>query len=135
MKRTLHSQAHVKNAVLGVQVASSKTGVIVDRFNYRDAILHLLVTNVTGTPTGQSIAVKVQHSDTDTAGDFVDADVQGIETTLTVTGDEGELHLNLDGFKQYIRVVVDASFTGGTTPKADVVGTFVLGNMVSNPTR
>lgn len=134
MNRTLHSTAHVKNAVLGVQVASSKTGEVIDRFNYRDAILHVAVANVTGAPTATAINVKVQHSDTDVAGDFVDANVQGITTQLS-TDSEGELHLNLDGFKQFVRVVVDAQFTGGTTPKADVVGTLVLGNMVSNPER
>lgn len=135
MNRVLHSTAHVKNAVLGIQVTSAKTGVAIDRFNYRDAILHVAVDNVTGAPTAKNIEVKVQHSDTDVAGDFVDADIQGIDTVLEVADAEGELHLNLDGFKQYVRVVVAASYTGGTAPKADVIGTLVLGNMVSNPVR
>lgn len=133
MNRTLHSTANVKNAVFGSQV-STKTGEAIDRFNYRDAILHAVVGNVTGTPTAQKVVLKVQHSDTATAGDFVDAEIQGIESVLTIE-QEGELHLNLDGFKQFVRVVATATFTGGTTPKADVIGTIVLGNMVSNPVR
>lgn len=134
MNRVLHSTANVKNAVLGVQTAATKTGDVIDRFNYRDAILHAVVANVTGAPTATSVALKIQHSDTDVPGDFVDANIQGIASVLTVT-DQGELHVNLDGFKQYVRVVATATFTGGTTPKADIVGTLVLGNMVSNPIR
>lgn len=134
MNRTLHSSAHVVNAVLGVQVAATKTGEVVDRFNYRDAILHAVVANVTGAPTGKEVTLKLQHSDTDVAGDFVDADIQGVPSTLVVA-ESGELHVNLDGFKQYVRVVASANFTGGTAPKADIVGTLVLGNMVSNPVR
>lgn len=134
MNRTLHSSAHVKNAVLGVQVAATKTGDIIDRSNYRDAILHAFVANVTGAPTAQEVTLTVQHSDTDQTADFVDADIQGINSVVTVV-DEGELHLNLDGFKQFVRVVATASFTGGTAPKADIVGTLVLGNMISNPER
>jgi uncharacterized protein with PIN domain len=134
MNRTLHSAAHVKNAVLGTQVAATKTGDAIDRFNYRDAILHALVANVTGAPTAQELTIKIQHSDTDVAGDFVDAAIQNIPSTLTVTG-EGELHVNLDGFKQYVRVVASLNFTGGTSPKADVIVTAVLGNMYSNPER
>jgi hypothetical protein len=134
MNRVLHSTANVKNALLGVQVATTKTGDIIDRFNYRDAIIHGLVANVTGTPTAQEVEFKLQHSETDVAGDFVDVNIQGIQSAFTVTAD-GELHVNLDGFKQYIRVVATANFTGGTTPKADLVGTVVLGNIVSNPVR
>lgn len=134
MNRTLHSTANVKNAVLGVQVAATKTGEVIDRFNYRDLILHGLVANVTGAPTAQEVTFKLQHSDTDVSADFVDVDIQGIQSVLTVA-EEGELHVNLDGFKQYVRVVVNANFTGGTSPKADIVGTAVLGNMVANPVR
>jgi hypothetical protein len=134
MNRVLHSTANVKNGVLGIQVAASKTGDVIDRFNYRDAIVHVLAANVTGAPTAQEVTVKIQHSDTELAGDFVDAAVQGVPTALTVA-QEGELHVNLDGLKQYIRIVANVAFTGGTTPKADIVGTVVLGNMVSNPVR
>lgn len=135
MNRTLHSSAHVKNAVLGIQVATTKTGDIVDRFNYRDAILHVQVANVTGTPTAKEVTLKLQHSDTDVTGDFVDVDIQGIASTIVTAEDEAELHINLDGFKQYVRVVATTAYTGGTAPKADVIGTFVLGNMVTNPVR
>lgn len=134
MNRTLHSTAHLTNAVLGIQVSATKTGEVIDRDNYRDAVLHVLVANVTGTPTAQEVVVKLQHSDTTTTGDFVDVDVQGIKSDLTVT-ESGELHVNLDGFKRFIRVVANANFTGGTTPKADIVGTVALGNMVTNPVR
>lgn len=134
MNRTLHSTAHVKNAVLGVQVASSKQGNIIDRTNYRDAILHVVVDNITGSPTATDITITLQHSDTDQSADFEDVNIQGIPSVLDVDGaGEAELHLNLDGFKQYVRVVVSANFTGGTSPKADVVGTLVLGNMEYNP--
>jgi len=135
MNRVLHSTANVKNAVLGVQVTAPQTGASVDRFNYRDAILHVLVANVTGAPTAKSVAVKVQHSETDVPGDFVDVVIQGQAGEIVVTDTEGELHLNLDGFKQYVRVIATPAFTGGTTPKADIVGTIVLGNKVSNPVR
>lgn len=135
MNRTLHSNAHVKNFLVGSQVATTKTGDVIDRFNYRDAIVHLLVTNVTGTPTAKEVTLKLQHSDTDVSADFVDVDIQGITSTIVTEENEAELHLNLDGFKQYVRVIATTSYTGGTAPKADIIGTIVLGNMVSNPVR
>lgn len=135
MNRTLHSNAHVKNAVLGIQVESNQTGEVIDRFNYRDLILHGLVANVTGEPTSRKVTLKLQHSDTDVPDDFVDVNIEGIKSVLTIKEGEGELHVNLDGFKQYIRVVANVKFTGGTTPKADIVCTAVLGNMVANPVR
>lgn len=138
MNRTLHSNAHVKTGLLVVQSGATATtkGTEIDRFNYRDAIIHANVANATGTPTKTAVNFKLQHSDTTTDGDFVDVDIQGIESTFAVDKEgEAELHVNLDGFKQYIRVVATAALTGGTTPKVDVIGTVVLGNMVSNPVR
>lgn len=134
MNRTLHSNATVKTAVLG-SGSGSKTGTIIDRMNYRDAIVHIAVANVTGNPDGTEVAVKVQHSETDKASDFVDADIQNIRSSFTATEEQNELHLNLDGFKQYIRIVTDTKFNGGTAAGADIIGTVVLGNMVSNPVR
>lgn len=133
MKRVLHSNATVKNGLVAVQ-AATKTGEVIDRFNFRDAIVHGLVTNVTGTPTATEVTFKVQHSDTDVTGDFKDAVIQGHATSVVINS-EGELHLNLDGFKQYIRIVATANFTGGTSPKADLVATVVLGNPVTMPGR
>ena len=64
-----------------------------------------------------------------------DADIQNIRSSFTATEEQNELHLNLDGFKQYIRIVTDTKFNGGTAAGADIIGTVVLGNMVSNPVR
>lgn len=126
MNKTLVQHATVKNALFGVDVASTKTGEIIDRDAQRDAIIHAVAVT-TGSPTATSIELKLQHSDTEVTGDFVDAVIQGQETALTIDA-EGELHVNLEGFKRYIRVVANASFTGGTTPKATIVATAVLGN-------
>lgn len=134
MNRVLHSNATVVNGLLAVQVATTKTGEAIDRNNFRDAIVHGLVSGVTGAPTATEVTFKVQHSDTTTTGDFVDADIQGVASTFVIV-EEGELHINLDGFKRYVRIVATAKFTGGSTPKADLVSTVVLGNPLAMPGR
>jgi hypothetical protein len=136
MKRTLVQHATVKNAVVGIDVASSKTGVIIDRDGFRDGILHVILDNVTGSPTAVDVTVKLQHSDTDQPADFADVDVQGVTTvtqSLTAAGEETELHINLEGLKRYVRAVVSANLTGGTSPKVNVIGTLVLGNAENLP--
>lgn len=130
MRKTLVQQANVKSALVGIGVATSKTGTVIDRGGYRDGILHVVLGDVTGTPTATDVTVKLQHSDNGT--DFVDVDVQhvvAVTESLKAAGEQTELHLNLEGFKQFVRVVATAKLTGGTTPKVDVIGTLVIGNI------
>ena len=126
MNKTLVQHATVKNVLFGADVAATKTGEIIDRDAKRDAIIHAVAVT-SGAPTSTAIELKLQHSDTEVTGDFVDADIQGQATAFTIDA-EGELHVNLEGFKRYIRVVATASFTGGTSPKATIVASAVLGN-------
>lgn len=131
MKRTLVQHATVKNAVVGIDVSTSKTGTIIDRDGFRDGILHVILADVTGSPTAVDVTVKLQHSDTDQPSDFTDVNVQGVASvtqSLTAAGEETELHINLEGLKRYVRAVVTANLTGGTSPKVNVIGTLVLGN-------
>jgi hypothetical protein len=122
--------------VIGVapapRVAGSVNGVVIDRFGFLDAVVHLGLGVASGTPTVQGVALKLQ---TGAAADGSDmADVTGSTIpVLTVDSLQAELDINLSGYKRYIRPVITTTFTGGTTPAIPSAVTVALGNGASIP--
>lgn len=112
--------------------AGSANGIILDRFGFYDAIVHLKVGAVTGSPTAQGVALKVQTGDQSDGSDFADVTGDAI-AALTANSAEAELNLDLNPYKRYFRVVTTTTFTGGTTPAIPVAVSVVLGSPRSIP--
>ena len=112
--------------------AGTLTPIVIDRFGFEDAIVHVKVGIATGTPTAQSVTLKLQTGDAAGGSDM--ADVAG-DALAALTADNGEAELNLDlaGYKRYLQVLPTVSFTAGTTPKIPVAVTVVLGKSVTIP--
>ena len=75
---------------------------IVDLAAY-DGDIQVSLDSTSGGAGTQTLAVKVQHSDTTTAGDFTDVD-GGTFTTVTSTASAQALTLQRDDLKRYVRV-------------------------------
>jgi len=122
--------------VIGVapiaQVAGSANGVIIDRFGFLDAIVHLGLGAATGTPTAQGVSLKIQTGAVADGSDMVDVTSTTI-AALTANNLQAELDIDLSGYKRYIRAVITTTFTGGTTPAIPVAVTIALGNATNIP--
>lgn len=106
--------------------------IVIDRYAFEDAIVHLKVGTATGTPTAQSVALKMQTGDAAAGSDMADVSGDAI-AALTADNGEAELDLDLAGYKRYLQVISTVAFTAGTTPKIPVAVTVVLGKAVSIP--
>ena len=114
------------------QSAGTVNGDIIERLGFFDGVTFLSVGVASGAPSAQGVALKVQHGDAADGSDM--ADVTGATiAALTADNTTGELDLDLNSFKRYLRVVATITFTGGTAPKIPVSVSIALGNSISTP--
>ena len=113
----------LKNQV-GTPPAASSAGAVngtgIDRLGANFAILEAVTGAATGTPSTQTLDVKLQHSDAVGSGfvDFAPGGVAlaGAVAQITAINARKRKQIDLRGAKRYIRVVSTVAFTGGTTP-------------------
>jgi len=108
-------------------------GGIIDRLNYREAILGLCWAAATGTPDSGTAAVIVEQGD---AANLSDASTLfTLETALDIVTAAGakDYHLLLQGAKRYIRVSITPTYVNGTSPGNLTAATFTLGDSNNEP--
>lgn len=122
-------------AVVAIAPQATDTAVTsasIDTEAYHDGMVVVNVGATSGTPTSFTVNAKV----TDSADDSTFADVPGIDIVEIVAADKtGEIRLNLDSivFNRYIKVVVTAAMTGGTSPDVLVAANVLLGSPAYGP--
>ena len=122
----------VRGAIPAAQVAGAVNGIIIDRFGFQDAVVHLGLGATSSTPSAQGVALKIQTGDVLAGTDM--ADVTGATiAALAADSLQAELDIDLSGYKRYIRAVVTTTFTGGTTPAIPVAVTVALGGATIIP--
>ncbi len=117
-----------------LSAAGTRNGSTIDRavpggVLYRSATLHTTTGAIAGSPTAQTVDAKVQHSaDGSTWADYTQpgAGSAAAITQITAANQSGELDINLEGARRYIRVVETVAFTGGTSPTIGVCSSFIL---------
>lgn len=101
-------------------------GPVIDRLGFEDAVLIVSSGAVSGTPTAQTLDARIQHGNAADGSDMVD--VTGLTITqITVADTDRQLDIDLLPLKRYIRVVVTAGFTGGTSPTIQASASIALG--------
>ena len=110
----------------GVFAAGDLTPIVIDRLGFEDAIVHVKVGAASGTPTAQSVALKLQTGDAAAGSDMADVPGDAVPA-LTADNLEAELNLDLAGYKRYLQVIPTVAFTAGTTPKIPLAVTVALG--------
>lgn len=118
--------------VPAVVLAGTRNGAAIDRTGYQSCVLFAQTGAVTGSPSTQSLAAKLQHSDDGSTGW---ADISGAAiTAISAASSAAKVNVNLSTAKQYIRVVETAAFSGGSTPTMGVGTSVVLGGANELPT-
>lgn len=111
-------------------------GVAVDRLGYLSCAVFYIAGICPSVPTGFTVALKVQHSDTTTSGDFVDfatLETFGTASDLSAASVAKYYDVNLRGAKRYIRTVETLTFTGGSSPSQLASIGIVLGDKNVEP--
>ena len=127
-----------------VQVIVNASGTVVDREGFLSAVFAADVGSFTGSPTGASLAIKVEHCDTasgsfeavpDTKLDPEGTSANGALPVIAVNdGDSVQANIGLLGCKRYIKITPTINFEGGTSPAADSAAyALVLGDPAVMP--
>ena len=106
------------------QSAGDVTGATLDKQAgtngiYTEAQVIVQTGDVTGSPSAQSVTVKVQHKQN--SGDsWVDITDTQIVTAATIVMDKQQVKvmgIDLKATKRYVQVIYTVAFTSGTSPK------------------
>lgn len=113
----LHSSKVVSATGAGTDAASA--ALTADLLAYEGDVTFSIDHAAAG--SGVTLTAKIQHSDTTTAGDFVDVTGGGFTAAAANTAGFATLILNSDILRRYVRVLF--TVTGGTgTGAASVIG-------------
>jgi hypothetical protein len=108
---------------------SAVTGAAIQRvgasFRYDSGQLVVGTGAATGSPTGISVAGKLQDS-ANGSTNWNDVSGTAISPVIVENG-EAKVNVILRGCQAYIRAVVTPSFTGGTSPTIPVAGIMIMG--------
>lgn len=116
----LNAGAYIKG-YKGVAPVSSAAATVnggsIDRQGFMSAILSAITGVATGTPSTQTVTVKIQDSADGSTGwaDYT-PDVGSASFTITADGTFNDVNVNLRKAKRYIRAVIVVAFTGGSSP-------------------
>ena len=133
MRDMISNITRIKGAVQTLSGVTPNASALIDRRGYDSLTVYLDTGTVTDAGTAAGFTMKLQHSDTTTAADFVDVPADGLvpnsdgNTTVTVTADTDD-NVTKPGVgyvagKRYVRAVV----TGTTGTNAVVQALGVLG--------
>jgi len=131
MSLKLHQSVRLQPAIRPqAAAAGAVNGLSVDRLGFEDAVLMVSVGAVAGSPTAQTVDVKVQ----DSADGTTWADVAGLTVEqITAADTSKDLGINLSPLRRYIRAVATVAFTGGTTPNIQLAVAIALGKSRVEP--
>ena len=118
--------------------STAVNGTSVNTEGYTTAAIHAYGDAATGTPTGATLAVKVQESsDNSTWSDALDNTGTAIGFSLTVTSAAAENVARIEGLnlnrKTYLRAVITPTFTGGTSPASIAYASIIMGGALQLP--
>ena len=130
--RAFYEEVISKTAVAPQDAAAGAiNGSEIDTAGYDHVMLIVEVGAASGSPTAQTVDAKLQDTATSGSGH---ADISGATMTqITLDNKQGTIKLNLSGKKRFVKAVVTPGFTGGTSPKIEVCGSFVLGKEKYQP--
>jgi hypothetical protein len=119
-------------------VTTATNGTGFDRTGYGSCVLSVSAGAATGAPTSWTLDAKLQHSSDNSAWADVPAGVASAAITQMTSGNSNanstfKKSINLNGVKQYVRVVLTPGFVGGTSPTLLAAATVVLGGAVTKP--
>lgn len=123
-------------ALIGIASIATDTavnGTEIDRHTYdmQSCVLVVGTGSATGSPSAQSVAGKLQHTATTGTG-YADV-TNGAITAITADDTVATKDIDCSALNRFIRVVVTATLTGGSTPKIPVWACLVYGGSRVEP--
>lgn len=135
--------AHIKCVAGNVaenNSAGTRNGSAIDRESgqglFESCTLHVTAGAASGSPTAQTLDVKIQDSADGSTGwaDYTQPDgTSAAIAQQTADAVDVELDVNLTGAKRYLRVVEVIAFTGGSSPAWGAGESVVLGGSPFEP--
>lgn len=109
-----------------------------DRSGLNSCVIVQAVGATSGAPSSFTSDVKMQHSDTDVDGNYVDYQpagtaASGAITTITAANTVGRKSIDLSGAKKFVRLYEVNAFVSGTSPKVSTASLIVFGGAVEKP--
>ncbi len=122
----------VKGVAPVAQTAAEVLSAAIDTIGYNSALVEVETGAATGTPDSYSVACKVTECDT-SGGSY--ADVAGATAALAADGKHAQIRVEGLGTsrKRFLKISLTPAFVGGTTPKALVGATALLGRAFKEP--
>jgi hypothetical protein len=108
-------------------------GIAIDRRGAMSALVVFAAAAATGTPDSAVALITVEDNTVTTAGTFVAYKTLVAALNVDPAGKCEEYMINLEGASRYIRVSVDITYVGGTTPANIVCANVVLGDYDVEP--
>lgn len=114
------------------QANTEKLSAAIDTLGYNSALIEVNAGAATGTPDSYSIACKVTECAT-SGGSY--ADVTGATATLAADGKHAQIRVEGLGTSRlrYLKVSMTPTFVNGTSPKALIGATALLGRAFKEP--
>lgn len=135
MKQQVFEGVDITNSLGAIPPQSNDgtavTGAAIDRLGAGTGFFLFEAAAASGTPTAVTAAIKITHCDT-SGGTYADFEV--LETALNIkTAVAKQYMIDLSGAKRYFKVVVDTTYTDGTTPANIFAGKLILGDYDVDP--
>ncbi len=129
MPTRLYEDVKVETSVLPQETDTAVNGSAIDMDGFGEGMVIVSNGAVSGAPTSYTFDAKVQESADGTTGwvDVTGAAIVQNADTDDVTAEIAIERLKRVAALRYIRVVVTAAITGGTTPFLPVCATVLLG--------
>ena len=120
-----------QGSVPAAVAAGTRNGTGFSRKGFNSCVLEAQTGALSGAPTGQTVDVKLQHSDVVGSG-YVDYTPGGVAANgavaqITAAITRKRKSIDLRGAKEFIRTVEVTGFTGGTSPTIGAANTVILG--------
>lgn len=135
MRQQVYEGVDITNSLGAIPPQSNDgtavTGAAIDRLGADTGLFLFEAAAASGTPTAVTAAIKITHSDT-SGGTYSDFEV--LETALNIKAAIAKQYMiDLSGAKRYFKIVVDSTYTDGTTPANVIAGKLILGDYNVDP--
>lgn len=131
--RSVYDAVKALAAVRPVAASAAATAIAIDTLGFNSAMFVIQNGAATGTPDSYTVDAKVQECAT-SGGQY--ADVTGA-TLVQITADSKTGTIRVEGLgtsrMRYLKLIITPAMTGGTSPKALISGSVLLGRAFQAP--
>lgn len=131
------AKAALRPVASAAAASFSLVGVVINRAQFQSLLLKVTSGAKTGAPTTLSVKAKLQESDA-SGGTYTDVAVGPANAAVAIAditdnNQERWLEIDMSGLKEFVRVVFEVAFSGGTSPTIFIAAEAILGGSPVRP--